>query len=140
MILKVKKLFGNAKIPVFAHRTDAGVDLFCVERFVLESLKKKVVSTGIAIEIPIGFAGLIWDKSGLAAKHGIKVMGGVIDSGYRGEIKVVLINFSGCIYTFEKGDKIAQMLIQRVEHFELQEVDTLSQADRGAAGFGSTGK
>ncbi len=140
MILKVKKLNENAKIPIFAHQTDAGMDLFSIEKKVIKFGQTVSVSTGIAMEIPKGYVGLIWDKSGLALKVGIKTMAGVVDSGYRGEIKVIMTNLSNKEYTFEAGDKIAQMLIQKVQQPEIIEVDFLEEADRGENGFGSTGK
>ena len=91
------------------------------------------------MELPEGFVGLVWDKSGLAIKNGIKTMAGVIDSGYRGEIGIVLANLSDQDFKIEKGQKIAQMLIQKVEWAEIEEVKELSKTKRGDGGFGSTG-
>ncbi len=140
MKIRVKSLSGNAKLPSFAHSTDAGADLFSAENLKLEPGKRALVSTGIALEIPEGFAGLIWDKSGIASKSGISTMAGVIDSGYRGEIKVLLVNLSDTEYKIEEGDKIAQILFQKIEHPDFEEVQELSKADRGEKGFGSTGR
>lgn len=98
------------------------------------------MGTGIAFEIPVGYVGLIWEKSGLSHTYGIKLFGGVVDSGYRGEVKVGMMNLSDQPFTFEKGHKIAQMLIQKVEAPEIIEVDELSNTARGEKGFGSTGR
>lgn len=140
MILKIKKLKENAKIPAYAHPGDAGFDLFVAEEVVISAGKRVLVGTGIALEIPDGFVGLIWDKSGLATVHGLKTLGGVIDAGYRGEIKVGIINLSAEDYTISAGHKVAQMLIQKVERADIKEVAELSDAIRGEGGFGSTGK
>ncbi|MDZ4385194.1 MAG: dUTP diphosphatase, partial [Candidatus Moranbacteria bacterium] len=115
MKILIKKLEAGAKIPQYAIAGDAGMDLFSLEDLELRSMEKAVCRTGIAMQIPAGYAGLIWDKSGIAIKSGIKILGGVIDSGYRGEVKIGLINLSQEIYKINKGDKIAQMLIQKVE-------------------------
>ena len=98
------------------------------------------VPTGIAMEIPEGYVGLIWDKSGIAIKHGMKTLGGVIDSTYRGEVLVGMINLSGSDYVFEKGHKIAQMIIQKKETVDFEECSDLADTERGCGGFGSTGK
>lgn len=140
MQLKIKKLNENAKVPNFAHDDDAGMDLFCSEEITLESHVPTQVSTGIALEIPEGHVGLIWDKSGLSHKFALKTLGGVIDSGYRGEIKVGMFNLGKESHIFNVGDKVAQILIQKVEHPEILEVDELDNTERGEGGFGSTGK
>jgi dUTP pyrophosphatase len=98
------------------------------------------VATGVSIELPVGYVSLVWDKSGLAIKHGLKVLGGVIDAEYRGEYMIGMINLSDKEYVFEKGDKVAQVLIQKVEHVTFEVVDRLSETERGATGFGSSGK
>ena len=95
--------------------------------------------TGIAMAIPDGFVGLVWDKSGLAVKQGLHRLAGVIDSGYRGEIQVALINLGNEQIQIAKGQKIAQLLFQKVEHAQLEEVKDLDATARGASGFGSTG-
>ncbi len=140
MEIKIKKLHSVAKIPEYAHSTDAGLDIFSIEKVVIFPGVRVLISTGIAMEIPHGFVGLIWDKSGVATKHGLKTLAGVVDAGYRGEIKVGLINLSTTDYSIEIGDKIAQMLIQKVEHVTIQEVLELSDTPRGVGAFGSTGE
>lgn len=138
-------------MPTKAYDFDAGFDLYADESCVLVQGKQQLVSTSIAMEIPDGYVGLIWPRSGLSAKHGIDVLAGVIDSGYRGEIKVCLLHnnltlleedFDDIRYSkFEinRGDKIAQILIQEVPRFKIVETDTLSDSNRGAKGFGSSG-
>lgn len=140
MELKIKKLQADAKVPTYAHHNDAGFDLCAVEDAVVAIGSRVVVGTGLAMEIPSGYVGLVWDKSGLSNNHGLKTLGGVIDAGYRGEIKVGIINLSANDYKIEAGHKVAQMLIQKVEHVEIIEVAELSDATRGEKGFGSTGK
>lgn len=140
MKIKFKKLRPDATVPKNNYSGDAGVDLFTVDSFELEPGERKSVPIGLAIEIPEGFAGLIWDKSGLSHKYGIKTFGGVIDSGYRGEMHVGIMNLSDKFFSFEKGHKIGQLLIQKVEKIEFEEVDRLSESDRGENGFGSSGK
>ena len=140
MILKIKKLHIDAVIPKYATKDDAGMDLFSVENIEIEPMARAQISTGIALEIPSGHVGLVWDKSGLSHKFGIKTLGGVIDSGYRGEIKVGVVNLGKEKYIFEKGHKVAQMIIQKKETPELVEVEELENSERGVGGFGSTGK
>src|SRR3989344_807802 len=136
MQLKIKKLHPDAKIPNYAHADDAGMDLFTIEPFELEPGERKSVPLGLAIEIPIGYVALIWDKSGLSHKYGIKTFGGVIDSGYRGEWHVGIMNLSDKFFSFEQGHKIAQFLIQKVESVSFKEVTELSDSARGEAGLG----
>lgn len=140
MQIKFKKLNENAVAPTYAFKFDAGMDLYCLENISVKPNERVQIGTGIAMEIPEGFVGLIWDKSGLSHKSGLKTVGGVVDSQYRGEIKVGMINLSAEAYHFEAGQKIAQMLIQKVEQVDLIESDSLSETDRGEGGFGSTGK
>jgi dUTP pyrophosphatase len=139
MKLRIKKLDKNARLPKYAHPNDAGMDLFSIEDKTLKPGERLVCGTGIALAISEGYVGLIWDKSGIAAKRGIKTMGGVIDSDYRGEVGVVLKNLSGEVYEIKRGEKIAQMLIQKVENPEIEEVDNLENTERDKDGFGSTG-
>ncbi len=139
MHLQVKKIVPEAKLPTRAKEGDAGLDLYSVESCVVEPMGRRAVRTGIALEIPMGYVGLVWDKSGLAAKGGIKTMGGVIDSGYRGEIQVILANLGDGTHVIAAGDKIAQLLIQHVELLPVEEVSDLADSERGADGFGSTG-
>jgi dUTP pyrophosphatase len=139
MDIKVKRLHPAAILPQYAHDDDAGMDFFALERITVPPHERKLIPTGIALAIPKGYVGLIWDKSGISTNHGITTMAGVIDSGYRGEIKIVVHNLSTEPYVFEKGAKVAQMLIQPVERRPLVEVDDLDDTDRGDNGFGSTG-
>ena len=141
MKLKIKKLQPEAVLPKYATQDDAGMDLFAIEDVEIMPMERKQIGTGIALEIPAGHVGLIWDKSGLSHKIGIKTLGGVIDSGYRGEIKVGVINLGTEKYIFEKGHKIAQMIIQKKETLEIEEVNELDlNTERGEGAFGSTGK
>lgn len=139
MKLEVKKLDPEAKLPTRAHSDDAGLDLYSIEECVLAPRERRVIKTGIAVAIPSGYVGLIWDKSGLAAKAGLKTMGGVIDAAYRGEIQVIIANLSDAPYIIQKGSKIAQLLIQKVEIPEVCGVSKLDDTLRGDGGFGSTG-
>jgi len=140
MKLKIKKLHIDAVIPKYAHFDDAGFDLFAIEDTVVKVGERVPVKTGIAMEIPTGYVGLIWDKSGLSVKHGIKTIAGVVDSTYRGEILVAVTNISQENYKFEKGHKVAQMIIQKKETVEFEEVAELSETKRGEGRLGSTGK
>ncbi|MEN9337768.1 MAG: hypothetical protein RIQ41_82 [Candidatus Parcubacteria bacterium] len=137
--LKIKKLHQDAKLPVRAHYDDAGLDVFSYERMVIPPHTTVKVPTGIAYEIPDGYCIFTWDKSSLGSK-GLKTVGGVCDSGYRGELFVPLHNLHDVEYVFEAGDKIAQIVIQQVSLWEVEEVETLSESIRGGGGFGSTGK
>lgn len=139
MIVKIQKLNTDAKIPEYVHPGDAGMDLFAVEERVLDPGERSMVPTGVAMHIPEGHVGLVWDKSGRAVKEGLTTMAGVVDAGYRGEINVVVLNMSDETITIEKYHKVAQMLIQPVMSPELEEVDSLDDSSRGEGGFGSTG-
>ncbi len=139
MQLRIKKLHPDATLPQFAHATDAGLDLFTREDVTIAPGERMSVPTGIAVQIPGGYVGLIWDKSGIAQKGGLKTLGGVIDADYRGEVFVGLLNISAEPYQFTRGQKIAQMLIQKVEHPEIVEMDELDETARGDGAFGSTG-
>jgi len=140
MRLKIKKLNKDAVSPKYALTGDAGMDLFSCEDLVIKSGERGGVSTGISFEVPEGYVGLVWDKSGLAFKNGIHTMAGVLDSGYRGELKIALINFGEEDFIIKKGQKVAQLLIQKIENPEIVEVEKLSEAERGERGFGSTGR
>lgn len=140
MKMYIKKLHENATIPTFAHPGDAGMDVCSYEACTVPAGQRVVIPTGIAFELPTGTVGLVWDKSGLAAKQGITVLAGVIDEGYRGELKVVVLNTSDTDFAFEAGHKVAQMLIQPILRPEIIETDTLSDTARGEGRFGSTGK
>ena len=140
MKVKIKKIHPDATIPKFAHINDAGMDICVPERVTIAPGERKSIPLGLAFEIPDGYVGLLWDKSGLSHKYGIKTFGGVIDAGYRGEVHAGVMNLSKETYVFEKGHKIVQLLIQRIEHPEIIEVDILSESHRGGKGFGSSGK
>lgn len=140
MKIKIKKLVEGAKLPTHGHPGDAGMDFYCVEDVLFPSGKQGIVRTGVAIEIPEGYVGLIWDKSSISFNLGLKIMGGVIDSGYRGEITMSLLNVSNKEVLMTKDHKIAQMIIQKFEHCDIVEVDELSETVRGARREGSTGK
>ena len=142
MIIKFNKLNNNAKPPKRANNTDAGADLCSLEKHTIQPLERKLVSTGISMEIPEGYYGRIAPRSGLAVKHGVDTLAGVVDSSYRGEIKVVLYNTDKSNTLFiEEGDRIAQIIIERHYNFEFVEVvEELSESNRGTGGFGSTGK
>ncbi len=139
MKLQVQKLHPDATMPSFAYDADAGMDLYASVGITIEPGERAQVSTGVAMRIPSGYVGLIWDKSGISHKVGLKTLGGVVDSGYRGELLIGLLNTANESHVFAVGDKIAQILIQKVEHFEVEEVDELEESDRGTKGFGSTG-
>ena len=140
MRLNIKKLNPRATLPVYNHEGDAGMDMFALEDILVPARGRALANTGIAMEIPMGFVGLFWGKSGLAVHHGIITSAGVIDAGYRGEVKVALVNISDEDYVIEAGHKVAQLLIQKVEHPEVVEVSELSDTARGEKGFGSSGK
>lgn len=127
-------------MPKYANAGDAGMDFYSVEDVVVGVGERRAVKTGIKIEIPDGYVGLIWDKSGLAVNNGITTMAGVIDSGYRGEVMVVLYNVGSEVFEIKKGMKIAQMLIQKIENPKIEIIEQLSESNRGENGFGSTGK
>ena len=127
-------------IPQYAHAGDAGADITASEKIAIPPRERTLVSTGVRLEIPEGYVGLIWPRSGLAVKKGIDCGAGVIDSHYRGEVKVLLFNHSDNEFQIEPGDRIAQILIQKVERVKFQLVDQLNETARSDAGFGSTGK
>jgi dUTP pyrophosphatase len=137
--LKIRKLHTDAVLPTRAHHDDAGIDLYTYKEVILPPHATMKIHTGISLAIPTGFVGLIWDKSSVSSK-GIKTVGGVIDAQYRGELIVALHNLNDETYVCNKGDKVAQMLIQKVEFFPIEEVQELDETDRGVGGFGSTGK
>jgi len=139
MELKIKKIHKNAKLPHYGHKGDAGLDIFSTIDCVLRKREVKAIPTGIKVAIPEGYVGLIWDKSGVSLE-GVHRLAGVVDSGYRGEVKIVMANLSDEPFSIEKGMKIAQLLIQPVVKVEVIEVEDLEVTPRGENGFGSTGK
>ena len=142
MRLRVQRLDEAAILPTIAHEGDAGFDLHALEAFSLAPGERAMVRTGIAIEVSPGHAALVLPRSGLAAKHGISVVNapGLIDSGYRGEVKVLLLNNDPAeTFTARAGDRIAQLVLTRVETPAVEEADSLTDTPRGEGGFGSTG-
>ena len=143
MTLRVRRLVAGARLPVRAHDGDAGYDLHAVEAATLAPGRRAMVATGISVEIPDGHAGLVLPRSGMAARHGIALVNapGLIDSGYRGELKVLLLN-TDLDEPFEiaAGDRIAQLVLVRVETPAVEEVDALAESVRGDGGFGSSGR
>ncbi|MGW5312762.1 dUTP diphosphatase [Nocardia thailandica] len=140
--IPLRRLDPGIPVPMRAHPGDAGVDLCTTEDLVLEPGERALVGTGIALALPVGTVGLIHPRSGLAAKAGLSVVNtpGTIDAGYRGEIKVCLINHDPrTAVELRRGDRIAQLLVQRVELPDFVEVDDLDETARGAGGYGSSG-
>ncbi len=140
LTIKIKKLKTDATLPSYAHAGDAGMDMYAAEDVHVRKGERAKVPTGIAMEIPEGYVGLVWDKSGLSINHGLKTLGGVIDSGYRGEIIIGIANLSSEDYTIERGHKVAQLLIQKIESPVIEEAIELNDSHRGEKGLGSTGK
>ena len=138
MELKVKRIHPEARLPVYGHGGDAGLDLFSVVDRDIGPGELYAVPTGIQIAVPGGHAGLVWDKSGISLR-GVHRLAGVIDAGYRGEVKVVLVNLGPAAFSVRKGMKIAQLLVQPVSSVTVAEVDDLDDTSRGEGGFGSTG-
>lgn len=140
--LQIKQLIPNSVAPTYAHEGDAGMDLRASEEAVIPARSRALVGTGIAVALPVGHVGLVHPRSGLAAKHGVTVLNapGTIDAGYRGEVKVILLNTSDEAFNVAIGDRIAQLVIQKVEHPHIEVVEVLDEdTSRGAGGFGSTG-
>lgn len=138
----VKRLDETLDMPAYAYVGDAGLDLRSAEDVILKPFERKLVSCGIAIAIPEGYAGFVMPRSGLAIKHGISIVNspGLIDSNYRGEIKAILVNLDpNDDFQIKHGDRIAQLVILEVPPVTLEEVDELSQTTRGTGGFGSSG-
>ncbi|OGZ58647.1 MAG: hypothetical protein A3B96_03745 [Candidatus Spechtbacteria bacterium RIFCSPHIGHO2_02_FULL_43_15b] len=139
MKISIEKMDSYAKIPSYAYDGDAGMDLFSLEEVSIPAGEKAVLKTGLKFKIPKGYAGFVWDKSGLAVKHHLKTMAGVIDSNYRGELMVVLTNLGKEEYRAERGSKIAQLVIKPIETAEIEEGIVDDETDRGGKGFGSSG-
>ena len=140
--VQMKRLDAELPLPAYAHPGDAGADLFAAEDVELAPGERRLVRTGVAIGLPEGFVGLVHPRSGLAARLGVTVLNapGTVDAGYRGEIMVNLVNHDRVITAkISRGDRIAQLVVQRVEHAHFVVVDELSETSRGAGGHGSTG-
>ena len=136
------RLDPDVPVPSYAHPGDAGADLVTTVDVTLAPGERELVPTGVALALPDGFVGLVHPRSGLAAKHGLSIVNapGTVDSGYRGEIKVCLINLDPRVpITLRRGDRIAQLVVQRVERARFVEVDSLTETARGEGGHGSTG-
>ena len=140
MKVRLKKVFAEAKTPTRANDSDAGYDLYSAECMPITPSTRQAVCTGICVEIPKGYYGRIAPRSGLALKAGIDVLGGVVDSGYRGEIKVILINLGEGMLSVMEGDRIAQLIIEKCEDVEWEEVKSLDDSERSSSGFGSSGE
>ena len=140
MHLPIRRLHEHAVIPEYATAHDAGLDLCTVAEVTVAPGERAVLPTGIAIALPAGYVGLIWDKSGVSTKRGVTTIAGVIDAGYRGEITVALYNIGHESQTFTVGTKVAQLLVQPVAQVSFTEVAELDETERGAGGFGSTGE
>jgi dUTP pyrophosphatase len=140
--LRVRRLHPEARLPTRAYDGDAGLDLYAVEEARLDPGERVSIGTGIAVEIPVGQAGLVLPRSGLAARHGIALVNapGLVDTGYRGELRVLLLNTDRTTpFTVSQGERIAQLVLVRVEAPEVAEVSELALSDRGSEGFGSSG-
>jgi dUTP pyrophosphatase len=141
MKILIKKLHPDAYLPAYAHGPleDAGLDLRAVEPMMLAPGVAQAVPTGIAIQLPAGYEAQVRPRSGMALKHSLTVNFGTIDPGYRGEVRVVMFNLGRSIYTIEKGDRIAQLVVARYEAIEWEEGE-LGDSARGTGGFGSSGR
>lgn len=133
------KVAGAGQLPRYTSEGAAGADLHACAALVIAAGDRAAVLTGIHLELPVGHVGLVWPRSGLALRHGIDTLAGVIDSDYRGEVRVVLVNHGREPFRIEPGDRIAQLLVQRVERVEFVADSGLATTARGAGGFGSSG-
>ena len=131
---------GAGKLPEYASEGAAGADLRAREAVVLPPGARAAVATGVHVEIPAGHVGLVWPRSGLAVRSGIDTLAGVIDSDYRGEVRVVLVNHGDAEFRIEPGDRIGQLLIQPVARATFSRAPALAATSRGEGGFGSTGR
>ena len=137
----VRRLDAALPLPAYARADDAGLDLQAAEAVTLAPGARALVPTGIALAIPAGFAGLVLPRSGLALRHGVTVLNtpGLVDAGYRGEVKVLLVNHGQLPVTLERGDRVAQLVVHRIERVVLAPVEELPDSARGTGGFGSSG-
>ncbi len=142
MTLGFKRIHPDAVLPAYAHPSDAGMDVRSIEELVIPAGKRALVHTGLVVLLPPLYEAQVRPRSGLALKFGVTVLNtpGTIDSGYRGEIGVILANFGDADFIVKKGDKIAQLVIAPVTQPEVCEVSEIDETDRGAGGFGSTGR
>lgn len=139
--LAVRRLDAEIPLPRYARDGDAGLDIHAAESVTLPPGARLAVRTGIAVAIPTGYAGFVLPRSGLALRSGVTVLNapGLIDAGYRGELHVLLVNHGAAGVSVRRGERIAQLVVQRVERVELVELAELPESERGPAGFGSTG-
>ena len=141
MTLRFKKIHPDATLPSYAHASDAGMDVRSVEDVTVPAKGRVLVHTGLVMLLPPMYEAQVRPRSGLALKYGITVLNtpGTIDSGYRGEVGVILANFGDSDFQVKKGDKVAQIVVAPVVQAEIEEVSEIDETDRGAGGFGSTG-
>jgi len=140
MEIKIKLLSESAKIPTKGTDAAAGYDLYAAENGEIDPLKRNLIKTNISIAIPKGYYGRIAPRSGLAYKNGIDVMAGVIDSDYRGDVGVILYNTGVEAFSYNRGDRVAQLIVEKCHKADWLEVEDLSETDRGDGGYGHTGK
>ena len=142
MTVAFKKIHPDAILPAYAHEGDAGMDVRSVEDVVIPRGGRALVHTGLVMALPMGWEAQVRPRSGLALKHGVTVLNtpGTIDAGYRGEVGVILANFGDSDFSVAKGDKVAQIVIAPVTRAEIVETESVDETERGAGGFGSTGK
>ena len=138
-IIFTKRFTSTSRLPEKAYGFDAGWDLFSDEDITIPPHATHAISTGIAIQLPDGFFGKIFDRSGNALRNGYQVLAGVIDNGYRGEVKIVVLNYTDNPITIKKGDKVAQLVLIKTYYSEVKECKELSPTERGKKGFGSSG-
>lgn len=139
MKIKIKKLKDGVKLPSYALPGDVGMDMYAMETVTIHPMEHVRLYHGFAMEFPVGYAAIVKDKSSIS-KKGLHTMGGVFDAGYRGEYNTHLVNLSNVAITIEVGDKVSQLIIYPVAIAELEEVDELTETERGTGAFGSTGK
>lgn len=141
MTLRFRRIHPDAVLPAYAHESDAGMDVRSVESLVVPPGGRALVHTGLVMLLPPFYEAQVRPRSGLALRHGVTVLNtpGTIDSGYRGEVGVVLANLGDSDFRVEKGDKIAQIVVAPVVRAEIAETDEVDETDRGVGGFGSTG-
>ena len=139
--VKIKRLHANARLPRYEHPGDSGADLYSVVDDILQPFERKAIPTGLSAEVSAGYELQVRPKSGLALNSGITILNapGTIDAGYRGEIKVILVNLSAEPYAIKAGQKIAQLVVAPVLYADFVEVEELAESKRGTGGFGSTG-
>lgn len=135
-----KKLHPDAQIPHMIREGDAGMDVYSIENITIPARQRIAVKTGISSAFPSGYVALVWDRSGMAFKHGIKTMAGVIDCTYRGEWMIILYNTTDEDYEIKVGDRIAQVLLQKYEQFDSEEVTELPESVRNDSAMGSSGR